>query len=360
MVKNLKDNKLAWLSYGDAPQPVQATNDAVYPVLMQQKKEYIRFSIFGDHAFNLYFTVQFKNLDRNALEKSLKALVERHESLRTVYLRRGDEIMQRVQSVEEFFLKINYHDITAVLDQSVEIEKLRKLTGTRFNFEKGPLFCVHVIDHAADFSTLLIVIHHAISDNASLFLMKEEIVALYDNVLGNKLTRLNPLKLQYKDYAHWVNSLSKSEKFMEQVKMYKQKISLSISLEKETPAYAEIKTRHEKVESYLDIPLSVLCPVLLNYHKNTQETLASFHPNHETEGSGHFDFKCDITEYENVIEFRINYNIGTYGKDEVAAFMNMLVEILEQVSFDNTFSKSVGEVLAVLKTRSGLVDQKAV
>ncbi|HEY8914870.1 MAG TPA: condensation domain-containing protein, partial [Chitinophaga sp.] len=77
-----------------------------------------------------------------------------------------------------------------------------QLFRTPFNLESGPLLKAMLLKVATDQHVFLFAMHHIISDGWSIQVMVKELLALYNN----KNTALPALKIQYKDYAAWLNN----------------------------------------------------------------------------------------------------------------------------------------------------------
>ncbi|WP_157128227.1 condensation domain-containing protein, partial [Brevibacillus parabrevis] len=66
-----------------------------------------------------------------------------------------------------------------------------------FDLRVGPLFRVKAVRLGTDEHLLLLDMHHIIADGISLQIVLQEFAALYEG------KSLEPLPMQYKDYANW-------------------------------------------------------------------------------------------------------------------------------------------------------------
>ncbi len=149
-------------------------------------------------TFNIFNIYQLKGaLNRKALEESFNALINRHESLRTLFVLKGVEPRQKILTAEEYNFSIEYKeakDSNAVLEE---------FTNHIFDLRQGPLFKVTVLQNSLDNQELFFSIHHIISDEWSIQILVRDLINYYNaSVLGEEVST-EPLPIQYKDYAAW-------------------------------------------------------------------------------------------------------------------------------------------------------------
>ncbi|MCP5052271.1 MAG: AMP-binding protein, partial [bacterium] len=82
-----------------------------------------------------------------------------------------------------------------------------------FDLSEGPLFNIKLVKTGKNEHFLLLNMHHIIGDGWSMDILMLELAALY---AGNSLP---PLRIQYKDYAHWQNRALEDSK-TERIKAY--------------------------------------------------------------------------------------------------------------------------------------------
>ncbi len=80
-------------------------------------------------------------------------------------------------------------------------EEAQRLIRTPFDLTHGPLFRLALIRLRAEEHVLVVVMHHIVSDGASIQLIVEELAALYRARLAGEAARLPPLAIQYADFA---------------------------------------------------------------------------------------------------------------------------------------------------------------
>ncbi|MBC9934892.1 non-ribosomal peptide synthetase [Chitinophaga qingshengii] len=137
-----------------------------------------------------------------ALEKACRALVERHESLRTTFMMIDDEVRQVIHSANDVLFYMEQLDLSGDADPA---RLVRNEMGTAFDLEQGPLFRVKLARLAPEKYLLVLSMHHIISDGWSMELMISELTKYYCAFTNGMDAALPPLSIQYKDYAAWQN-----------------------------------------------------------------------------------------------------------------------------------------------------------
>ncbi|SOD02868.1 amino acid adenylation domain-containing protein, partial [bacterium JGI 053] len=158
----------------------------------------------GRAHYNLPAVVRLRGtLDAGALERSLAALVARHEALRTVFRAEdGGEPAQVVLEGAGFRLSIA--DLAHLPAGDAEAEALRRVEADvrrPFDLADGPLFRACLVRAAADDHLLAVTLHHAVGDAWSLRLLFGELSALYGAFARGEGDPLPPPALRYADYA---------------------------------------------------------------------------------------------------------------------------------------------------------------
>ncbi len=178
----------------------QAEESEAYPVSSAQKRLYVlRQMDGGELSYNMpgAFTVDGP-LDRVRLESAFKALIQRHESLRTGFYMQDGELVQHVHKDVPFTL--GYTEASAE-----ETDTLIHSFTRAFDLSQAPLLRVSLVKLQEERHLLLFDMHHIISDGVSIQILVEELTQLYQ---GEQLPELH---IQYKDYAVWQREQSERE-----------------------------------------------------------------------------------------------------------------------------------------------------
>jgi acyl-CoA synthetase (AMP-forming)/AMP-acid ligase II len=152
-------------------------------------------------AYNITFAARIQaDIDVEVLKGALETLVARHAALRTTFTTRDGEPFQRVHTDSE--LDFTRSDASGWTDEFLN----RRLTeeGNRpFDLEHGPLLRVRLFTRSADHHVLLMTMHHIIMDGWSVWVLLDELRALYPALQAGRQNPLPAPGLQYADYVHW-------------------------------------------------------------------------------------------------------------------------------------------------------------
>ena len=156
-------------------------------------------------AYNIPVVLRLKGrLDAAALQRSFQALIERHESLRTVFTQQDDQPVQVVLETGSFALAVD--ELTLAAGESLQTRLhacIEQETAKLFDLQEGPLMRARLLRLAADDHVLVVTLHHIISDAWSMQVMVEELVQFYAGFSAGRDVHLAELNIQYADYAQW-------------------------------------------------------------------------------------------------------------------------------------------------------------
>ncbi|PEJ41045.1 non-ribosomal peptide synthetase, partial [Bacillus wiedmannii] len=151
----------------------------------------------GSTAYNMPGIFELEGeVDQNRIGTVFQQLVKRHEALRTSYETVDGEIVQKIWPTEEFQIISREHSATDIAD-------IAKSFIQPFELERAPLFRVELAVVSSK-QYLMIDMHHIISDGVSMSLLLKEFTKLYNG------ESLEPLRIQYKDFAQWQNAYLRS------------------------------------------------------------------------------------------------------------------------------------------------------
>lgn len=176
-----------------------------YAVSHSQKRLWLMDQMHIDSvAYNLPEALSIEGeLNIQALQNALQALVQRHESLRTCFIERNGEPRQ---VIEDLRVELPLIDLSGHTDPEaqalIHVDQDLRLA---FNLQRAPLFRTGLLKLAPQRHALLFNIHHIISDGWSLGVLTREWLAFYRDLHDGQTISAAPLKLQYKDYADWQN-----------------------------------------------------------------------------------------------------------------------------------------------------------
>ena len=166
----------------------------------------------GQTNYNMFNAFVFEELNVTAFYKAFDTLVQRHESLRTIFVEIDGMPMQKINSFEESGIVLEVKDIRYLPEMVSEQKKIiNGVVQTIFDLEKGPLLQAKLIQVEDEKHVFAYVMHHIVSDGWSMQLLEQELLQLY-NAFSQELDNpLQALRIQYKDYAAWQNHLLADE-----------------------------------------------------------------------------------------------------------------------------------------------------
>ncbi|ACU60866.1 non-ribosomal peptide synthetase [Chitinophaga pinensis] len=178
-----------------------------YPLSFSQKQLWIsdQFESSSGSAFNIPVAYILEGqLDKTALTKAFSRLVERHEILRTVFVKAGDEAAQQVLPATDDYSTPEWIDLSTTPDAEAAAMKIAdEEAQVAFNLETGPLLRIKVLQLSAERNLLLFTTHHIVSDGWSSGIMLREVAVFYNAIRNGRNLVLPALPVQYKDYAAW-------------------------------------------------------------------------------------------------------------------------------------------------------------
>jgi amino acid adenylation domain-containing protein len=178
-------------------------------------------------AYNIPACFHIKGyLDTGALEKSLNAMIARHEVFRSAIVERNGEPCLEIGPTLEFPLPVV--DLSHLPAAHAEAEAKRKAgeDARRMHaLNNPPLFRARLVKLSEDEHFLILNFHHIIADGSSLGIFYRELAALYEAACANKLPLLPKLPVQYADYAAWQHQWLNSNAFVIQLDYWKRRLS---------------------------------------------------------------------------------------------------------------------------------------
>jgi amino acid adenylation domain-containing protein len=225
------------------PTIVRVPRDAPLPLSMNQEHLwYLDQMIPGTPFFNIPCVYRLiGHLNVTVLQTALKEIIRRHEAFRTTFTTIDGRPVQIIHAPSDFEPPMvdlqNFSDSN--LAQMAD-DLIAKETKIAFDLSVGPLIRTKLLHASERESLLVITVHHIISDQWSMQLFSNELVALYDAFFHGLPSPLPEPPIQFVDYACWERGLLEKGLFDEHLSNYsKQFDSRSPRLEfqnvKQTP-----------------------------------------------------------------------------------------------------------------------------
>jgi amino acid adenylation domain-containing protein/non-ribosomal peptide synthase protein (TIGR01720 family) len=205
---------------GDIPKLPDAPS---YPLSHAQKRLwFLDQMIPGSPAYNMPLPFIIEGvLDEDIMRRSLQCIVNRHETLRTTFINTETGPAQVVAEKHNVVLRIQD---ASQLDEESLLKLASDEAMTSFDLATGPLFRTRIFKMAGDKFLFILTLHHIISDGWSLEILINELISSYTAYSSGKEPEFKELKIQYRDYASWQNSLLKEGRLSSQEDYWKSKL----------------------------------------------------------------------------------------------------------------------------------------
>ena len=144
------------------------------------------------------------DLKREALERSLRSILERHESLRTGFYERSGQPFAQIKELVSWSL--SDVDLSHLESEDAVVKAMqlgREAARKSFALDEPPLFRATLISVAPRSSLLVLSMHHIVSDGWSLGVLSQELTQLYAAFSDGQPSPLAAPTLQFCDYVRW-------------------------------------------------------------------------------------------------------------------------------------------------------------
>ncbi len=173
--------------------------------LAQQRLWFIDRLGGGSAEYNMPEALRLRGeLDLQALKRTIAAIVQRHEILRTHFAEVEGEPVQIIEP--EISVDLPVEDLSR-LDEGAIREQvasaMRQEWENPFDLSRGPLLRMKLFKVAAHDYIFVRTFHHIISDGWSHAVFNREFAALYESFHQGGENPLPPLPVQYADFALW-------------------------------------------------------------------------------------------------------------------------------------------------------------
>jgi amino acid adenylation domain-containing protein len=164
--------------------------------------------------------------DVGAFERALQSVLERHEVLRTYFIKQDGEPREAI--AVQYALPWQLHDLSELSGQERAREAkrlMREEARTPFDLSRDLMLRVQVLKLSAKHHLVLYTMHHIASDGWSGGILRSELSALYGAYSNGKENPLPPLKIQYADFAHWQRRWLQGEVLDEQMSYWRKQLT---------------------------------------------------------------------------------------------------------------------------------------
>ncbi|BCN49113.1 hypothetical protein RE9416_24140 [Prescottella equi] len=195
--------------HGARPPLVPRDHTGPVPVsLAQQRMWFVNQLAPGSAAYNIPIAVRLSGpLDVAALRGALADVVERHQTLRTVFPNTSDGPVQQVRSVADAALDLEPEDVT----ETQLPQRLQGVATAPFDVSVQLPVRAHLWRLGPTEHVLALVAHHVAADGLSMAPLARDVMVAYGARAAGTEPAWPPLAVQYADYAVWQRELLGAE-----------------------------------------------------------------------------------------------------------------------------------------------------
>jgi amino acid adenylation domain-containing protein len=154
------------------------------------------------HKYHVVDAVRLTGpLDLDVLEASIAAISERHEALRSVFIDRRGELIQRVTSVQPRLDRLDLRPLPEAERADAIRSQTMELLRQSFDIEQEPPIRLRLLQFGEQDHALLIKLHHLITDGWSQRLFWNELEAFYNARTKDRSAGLPDLPVQYRHFV---------------------------------------------------------------------------------------------------------------------------------------------------------------
>ncbi|HSU81329.1 MAG TPA: amino acid adenylation domain-containing protein, partial [Thermoanaerobaculia bacterium] len=211
------------------PSPIlPVPRDRDLPLSFAQQRLWFLDRLAPDNPFyNMYGAVRLTGvLDLDALRGAFREIVRRQEALRTTFQPGEHGPVQVIAPAPSF--EVPLVDLEG-LAEDLRRRELARLSGDEarrpFNLARGPLVRAALLRIAAREHTLLVNLHHIISDGWSMGILFHELATLYGAFCQGAPSPLPELPIQYADFAVWQREWLSGERLAAELDYWRRQLA---------------------------------------------------------------------------------------------------------------------------------------
>ena len=194
------------IDFSQFPIPADVAQDDRHALSYAQRRMWFLWQLDPHSgAYNLPGAVRLTGaLNIAALEQAFAHVVQRHETLRTVFHQQADDSLEQAALSQP--LVVEHMDFTllpALEHEQAIAREAQRQSLLPFDLASGPLLRIKLIKLGDDEHVLLLTLHHIVSDGWSMNVLIDEFIQGYDAFERGQQPQLPDLPIQYSDYALW-------------------------------------------------------------------------------------------------------------------------------------------------------------
>ncbi len=186
----------------------KAAEQLNYPATDAQKRLWLLSQMDGGtQAYQIAGALELSgNVNIENFESAFRRVVSRHEILRTYFQQTPQEdLVQYIIPVTDFNYEIESLDLSGYVDSDVRFQEyVKDQQENAIRLSQAPLFRASIIKVDTNKYIFFILLHHIIGDGWSLENLTSEVVENYRMIEAGEISLVEPLTVQFKDYAVWL------------------------------------------------------------------------------------------------------------------------------------------------------------
>ncbi|HJP94904.1 MAG TPA: amino acid adenylation domain-containing protein [Pyrinomonadaceae bacterium] len=208
----------------------------------------------GNPFYNIPSAIRLRgNLNVAALERSFNEIVRRHETLRSNFLSQEGQPVQVVAPARP--LKLEVIDLQPLPEAERETEAHRLAMADAlcpFNLAHDALLRVTLLRLTDKEHVVLVTMHHIVSDGWSMGLLIKEVAVCYATFSVGRPALLEPLPIQYGDFAVWQRDYLQGENLEQLLSYWRKQLAglptLELPTDHQRPAIQSLRGAYQVSE----------------------------------------------------------------------------------------------------------------
>ena len=199
-----------------------------FPLSSAQQRIWLMEKLTPDTAtYNLAEVLRFTgSLNIHALLRSISELINRHESLRTVFGERDGEPVQLIRPPVQALSSVTSLGGHNRSDQERELQAIISEELHRpFDLKNGPLIRIRLLKFSDREHVLVIAMHHIITDGWSNSVLVNELFECYRRFSRDEKPDLPLQRFRYVDFVDWQRSWLADGQYAKTIQYWKQKLA---------------------------------------------------------------------------------------------------------------------------------------
>src|SRR3989442_2572527 len=165
-------------------------------------------------------------LQIDALQRTLRELVARHEPFRTYFESVDGSLRQIVSDDAEIGLAMIDLSNVSADQKEAKAEQLAQEEAVRpFDLAHGPVIRASLLRLEEQEHILMLTTHHIVSDAWSCWILFRELGELYNAFASGQPSPLLPLTIQYADFAEWQREWLQGEGLVRQLSYWRKQLN---------------------------------------------------------------------------------------------------------------------------------------